>query len=154
MALRKEFLRQHYLDQVSGSPAFRAELSAFVVSMDGRLAPRISGKLGPFAPSVKSVESANSNGSRRSKFPVDPDAENRQPPASLIEGRVGEAFHAHRVLEAVTLPHQTVNKGCRSGPQADARGQIGGDGFAGLVSGRQAVRAGLPATGASRAVIK
>ena len=35
-------LRQHYLDQVLGSPAFRAELSAFVVRYlpDGRLAPR------------------------------------------------------------------------------------------------------------------
>ena len=30
-ALCKEFLRQHYLDQVLGSPAFRAGLSAFVV---------------------------------------------------------------------------------------------------------------------------
>jgi len=40
LALRKEFLRQHYLDQVLGSPAFRAELSAFVVLVDGRLAPR------------------------------------------------------------------------------------------------------------------
>jgi hypothetical protein len=29
MALRKEFLRQHYLDQVHGSFAFRAKLSAF-----------------------------------------------------------------------------------------------------------------------------
>ena len=28
--LRKEFLRQHYLDQFFGSPAFHAELSAFV----------------------------------------------------------------------------------------------------------------------------
>jgi hypothetical protein len=26
-----EFLRQHYLDQVRGSPTFRVELSAFVV---------------------------------------------------------------------------------------------------------------------------
>ena len=31
VALRKEFLRQHYLDQVLGSFAFRAKLSAFVV---------------------------------------------------------------------------------------------------------------------------
>src|SRR5690242_791726 len=31
VALRKEFLRQHYLDQVLGSSAFRAKLSAFVV---------------------------------------------------------------------------------------------------------------------------
>ena len=40
VALRKEFLRQHYLDQVLGSFAFRAKLSAFVVPVDGRLAPR------------------------------------------------------------------------------------------------------------------
>jgi len=39
VALRKELLRQHYLDQFFGSPAFRAELSAFVVPVDGRLAP-------------------------------------------------------------------------------------------------------------------
>jgi hypothetical protein len=38
---RSAFLRQHYLDQVLGSPAFRAELSAFVVPADGRLAPRL-----------------------------------------------------------------------------------------------------------------
>jgi len=31
VALRKELLRQHYLDQFFGSPAFRADLSAFVV---------------------------------------------------------------------------------------------------------------------------
>ena len=31
MALREEFLRQHYLDQVIGSPTFHVELSAFVV---------------------------------------------------------------------------------------------------------------------------
>ena len=36
-----------------GSSAFRAELSAFVVPADGRLAPRINGKLGLFAHSVK-----------------------------------------------------------------------------------------------------
>jgi hypothetical protein len=36
-----------------GSSAFRAELSAFVVPADGRLAPRIDGKLGRFARSVK-----------------------------------------------------------------------------------------------------
>ena len=40
VALRKELLRQHYLDQVLGSFAFRAKLSAFVVPADGRLAPR------------------------------------------------------------------------------------------------------------------
>jgi hypothetical protein len=39
-----------------GSSAFRAELSAFVVPADGRLAPRIDGKLGSFARSVKSVK--------------------------------------------------------------------------------------------------
>ena len=31
VAVRKDFLRQHYLDQVLGSSAFRAKLSAFVV---------------------------------------------------------------------------------------------------------------------------
>ncbi|MEI6197487.1 MAG: hypothetical protein WCS42_24495 [Verrucomicrobiota bacterium] len=41
MALRKELLRQHYLDQFFGSFAFRAKLSAFVVSVDGRLAPHL-----------------------------------------------------------------------------------------------------------------
>ena len=41
VALRKELLRQHYLDQFFGSPAFRAELSAFVVPVDGRLAPHL-----------------------------------------------------------------------------------------------------------------
>lgn len=32
-------LRQHYLDQFFGSPTFHIELSAFVVPVDGRLAP-------------------------------------------------------------------------------------------------------------------
>ncbi len=41
VAVRKDFLRQHYLDQVLGSSAFRAELSAFVVPADGRLAPHL-----------------------------------------------------------------------------------------------------------------
>ena len=46
MALHKELLRQHYLDQFFGSPAFRAELSAFVVPADGRLAPHLEVRLG------------------------------------------------------------------------------------------------------------
>jgi hypothetical protein len=46
-------LRQHYLDQFFGSPAFRAELSAFVVPADGRLAPHLWTRLGRTNDSVK-----------------------------------------------------------------------------------------------------
>jgi len=53
VALREEFLRQHYLDQFFGSSAFRAELSAFVVPADGRLAPHLLARLGRCRQPVK-----------------------------------------------------------------------------------------------------
>jgi hypothetical protein len=60
-----------------GSSAFRAELSAFVVPADGRLAPRMNGKLGSFAHSVKpakirSTPFQNSQCSRAAKTDTGP----------------------------------------------------------------------------------
>ncbi len=52
MALRKELLRQHYLDQFFGSFAFRAKLSAFVVFWTAGWLP-IAARLGRRQDSVK-----------------------------------------------------------------------------------------------------
>jgi hypothetical protein len=55
-ALRKEFLRKHYLDQVLGSFAFRAKLSAFVVPYGRPVGSPLAGSVGRTRGSVKALE--------------------------------------------------------------------------------------------------